>query len=106
VQAEGATAAAGRNGTIVDRNVTEVKDHVDAFKWTTADLTRDGEYMCAGADAKDKHIIYIWQAQGGIPVRVLEGPPIGLQACSWLPDPSRCAAQALCAVSNHIVLVS
>jgi hypothetical protein len=88
------TSAAPRAGTIIDRRCTECKDHVDAFKWSGADLSRDGEYICAAAVAPDKHIIYIWQATGGHVASVLEGPDGGLEWCGWQPDPGRCAPLA------------
>lgn len=77
---------------MISRSCTECKDHVDAFKWCCADVSRDGEYVCAGAVAADKHIIYIWQASGGHVASVLEGPDGGLEWCGWQPDPGRCAS--------------
>lgn len=82
-------------GAVIDRRCTECKDHVDAFKWCCADVSRDGEYICAGAVAPDKHIIYVWQAAGGHVASVLEGPDGGLQWCGWQPDPGRCAPVAI-----------
>lgn len=89
-QAGAATVPAA--GPLISRRCTECKDHVDAFKWTCADVSRDGEYICAAAVAADKHIIYVWQAAGGHIASVLEGPEGGLDWCGWHPDPGRCVA--------------
>jgi hypothetical protein len=63
---------------------------VSSNKWSCAEQSRDGEYICGCAVTKDEHVIRIWEAGSGALAVVLEGPSVGLHSVSWLPSPSRC----------------
>jgi WD40 repeat protein len=78
-------------GTLLSSTVDECKDHAGTFKWGSACLSRDGEFICGGAIVKDRHIVHLWQARGSHIAAVLEGPQTSVISCKWHPDASRCA---------------
>lgn len=75
---------------IFDGKIEECRDHAGPFKWCSASLSRDGEFICGGAVVKGRHILHLWQARGSHIAAVLEGPQTGVVACGWHPDSSRC----------------
>eukprot|EP00892_Ulva_mutabilis_P007469 jgi/Ulvmu1/5094/UM021_0111.1 len=76
-------------GPLFDGHIEECKDHAGPFKWCSADLSRDGEFICGAAVVKDRHIVHVWQARGSHIAAVLEGPQVGMVSCAWHPDSSR-----------------
>lgn len=77
---------------------TDYREPINNSRWTCAALSRDGEYICAGASGKEQHVIRVWEAAGASLAVVLEGPPVGLRSVTWLPDPSRCAHLQPCSI--------
>jgi hypothetical protein len=75
--------------------VLDFRDPINNSKWSCAEQSRDGEYVCAGAIVKDQHVIRVWESHGASLAVVLEGPPVGLRSVYWHPDPSRCALEVL-----------
>lgn len=90
-------------GALFDGQAEECKDHAGPFKWCSADLSRDGEFICGAAVVKDRHIIHVWQARGSHIAAVLEGPQVGMVACAWHPDSSRCDCFPAASWSNQCV---
>jgi hypothetical protein len=82
----GSRAGAPRLGA-----ATEFRDPVNASKWSCGEVSRDGEFVCGGAAAKDAHVVRVWEAHGAQLAIVLEGPAVGLRSVAWHADPSRCA---------------
>lgn len=76
-------------GALFDGNIEECRDHAGPFKWRSADLSRDGEFICGAAIVKGRHIVHLWQSRGCHIAAVLEGPQVGMVACAWHPDSSR-----------------
>lgn len=78
--------------------VSELRDPVNQSKYTSAALSRDGEYLLAAAASKTGHVIRVWDSHTSAVAVVLEGPARGLQCAVWHPDPARCAP-AICEVA-------
>ena len=75
--------------------VSELRDPVNNSKYSSAALSRDGEYLLAAAASKTHHVLRVWDSRSSAVAVVLEGPAVGLQSAVWHPDPARCAASKL-----------
>ena len=54
----------------------EFRNEVERWQWRAVAFSNDDEHIVGVTDAKNEHIMYIWNAHLGNLKRILEGKPL------------------------------
>ena len=58
----------------------EFRNEIERWQWRAVAFSNDDEHIVGVTDAKNEHIMYIWNAVAGNLTRILEGKPRRMHA--------------------------
>ncbi|DBA66106.1 hypothetical protein WJX79_007507 [Trebouxia sp. C0005] len=85
-----ASAKVTKQGSLVHEDASlkllrEFRNEVERWQWRGVAFSNDDEHVIGASNAKNEHIMYVWNAVVGNLERILEGPKEGALDLLWHP---------------------